>query len=44
MKKILHKKDYSTPQLNKIGRIPSITQAVQSNSGDDNATTGHMHS
>lgn len=44
MKKILFKKNYSTPELKKIGRIPSITQAVQSNSGNDNATTGHMHS
>ena len=44
MKETLLKKDYSTPQLNEIGKIPTMTQSVQSSSGDDNATSGHMHS
>ncbi len=44
MKKELYKKKYDTPKLKEIGRIPTVTQAVQSNHGSDNATQGHMHS
>ena len=38
------KKTYSTPQLQNLGKVSTMTQAVQSTSGDDNAATGHMHS
>ncbi len=44
MKKQVNKKDYHTPELKQIGKIPTITQSVMSSSGNDGASTGHMHS